>query len=350
MRRLVSILLALSPFAAGPIALAADAAGAAVAATRSEGRTSDDAGELRELARRLQRGEQLTEQELARLMRLHHAEEEHVRMVMLPVTVTNKRGKVVRDLDPADFRLFEDRIPQKIEFFSSDVADAVHVAFLLDVSGSMRQSGKLEAAKDAIRYFVESLRPEDRFALICFADEQVSWVTEFTSDRQRFLERLAVQEGYGQTALNDAVAATPRLVDESIQGRKAIVLFTDGVDNASRLDDRKAIRLARQVSVPIYTIGFTAVPEAIRRDDAVQMNLRLMSTFARETGGQLLAVHDPDELKEATATVLEELRFQYLIGYYPTPREWDGRFRRIELRTERSPWVVRTRNGYYADP
>ena len=84
-----------------------------------------------------------------------------------------------------------------------------------------------------------SCGPQDRFALICFADEQVSWVTEFTADRERFLERLLVQEGYGQTALNDAVAAAPKLVDESIKGRKAIVLITDGVDKRQPPDRQR---------------------------------------------------------------------------------------------------------------
>jgi VWFA-related protein len=321
-----------------------------VPASTGSGTGSEEQADLQELQRRLQRGETLSQEELQRLMRLHHAERSDVRMVLLPVAVTDRRGRVVKGLSAEDFEIEEDRIPQSIAFFSADSAETVHVAFLLDVSGSMRQSGKLEAAKDAIRYFVETLRPTDRFALICFADEQVSWVTEFTSDRRRFLERLAVQDGYGKTALNDAVAATPKLVDERIRGRKAIVLFTDGVDNASRLNDWDAIKLARSVSVPIYTVGFTAVPDSLRLAGTTQQNLRLMSTFARETGGLLFAVHGPDEVKEAAASILDELSHQYLIGYYPTPRQWDGRFRRIELETDRDAWEVRTRNGYYANP
>ena len=87
----------------------------------------------------------------------------------------------MQDLRSEDFRLFEDQAPQKIESFSVEGNEPVSIAFLLDVSGSMRQSGKLESAKDAVRYLVETLRQGDRFALICFADEQVSWVTEFTA-------------------------------------------------------------------------------------------------------------------------------------------------------------------------
>jgi Ca-activated chloride channel family protein len=350
-RRIVLALLLLVWVVPGAgVPFAADAATVERPMAAPTSTEQEEARALRELNRRLQRGETLTEAELARLMGIHHAEEEHVRMVMLPVSVTNRRGRLIRDLDAADFLLSEDRIPQEIEFFSSDTTESIHVAFLLDLSGSMERSGRLEAAKEAIRYFVENLGPDDRYALIGFADEQVSWITEFTGDRTHFLQRLMVQTGFGQTALNDAVAATPRLVDESIQGRKAIVLFSDGVDTSSRLADWDAIQLARTVDVPIYAVGFTGIRGEIRRDGSTDVKLRLLGTFARETGGVLYQVYDPDELKEATAELIDELRFQYLIGYYPTPRQWDGRFRRIDLRTGRERYEVRTRNGYYAVP
>lgn len=322
--------------AAGSYPAAADAVRSAeeiAAALRSGARPSD-----------------LTDQEVDQLVRLHLVEQETVRMVLLPVSVTRPNGKPVLGLEAGDFSVFEDRVRQDIEFFSADLGQPVSIAFLLDVSGSMRISGKLEAAKEAIRYFVDGLRPGDRFALIAFADEQVDWVTEFTSDRSRFLQRLAVQEGFGKTALNDAVAATPRIVDETEGGRKAIVLVTDGVDNASQLSERQAIDFARTVSVPIYTIGFTSLPEALRRRDDPTLNLRVLDSFARETGGALFAVHDPDEVKEAAVAIGEELRAQYVIGYYPRGRNWDGTFRKVELRTAGSRAEVRTRAGYWATP
>ena len=158
-----------------------------------------------------------------------------------PSSTTERKGRPVRGLDAADFRLFENASPQSIRYFSSNTDEPVSIAFLLDVSGSMRQLDKLEHAKEGIRHIVDGLRPGDQFALICFADDQVAWITEFTSDRWNFLRRLGVQEGYGQTALNDAIAATPGLVDAGIKGRKAIVLITDGVDNHSRLSIEEAV-------------------------------------------------------------------------------------------------------------
>lgn len=292
----------------------------------------------------------IDDETLDKILRLHQVENAKVRMILLPAAVTNKRGRTVQGLSQVHFQVLEDTIPQKIEFFSSETTEPIHIAFLLDVSGSMRQVGKLQAAKEAIRYFVEALRPDDRFALICFADDQVAWVTEFTSDRENFLARLDVQRGYGKSAIFDAVAATPKLVDEKIKGRKAIIMISDGVDNASELSNWEALKLARQVNVPIYALGFTALRKQLRLEGTTSVNLRLMATFARETGGVLYDVHDPSELKEAVAEIEGELRQQYLIGYYPNRKEWDGHFRRVQLLTKDPDYSVRTRKGYYAEP
>jgi Ca-activated chloride channel homolog len=280
-----------------------------------------------------------------------YVEVEKVRVVLLPTKVEDRRGRIVAGLTSNDFQLMEDHIPQTIQFVSVEADAPVSIAFMLDVSGSMRISGKLEAAKDAIRYFLDSLRPRDRFALIAFADEQVAWITEFTNDRQRFLERLAVQTGYGQTALNDAVAAAPGLVQAGTDGRKAIILITDGVDNASRMGLGQAVEAARRASVPIYTVGFSSLPRDLLSAKAeLATNFSVLTRFSDETGGSLFAVHDPDELKEAVVRIDEEMRHQYLIGYVPSRTVWNGAYRRIQLATRKSRYQVRTRTGYYATP
>lgn len=295
------------------------------------------------------RGRPVDQYTLEERLALHYRETEKVSLVLLPTSVTTRRGRVVQDLDRSDFSLFENEVPQEIRYFSSESTEPMSLAFLLDVSGSMRQVDKLRHAKEAIRYFVDTLRADDRFALVCFADEQVSWVTEFTDDKQRFLKRLSVQEGYGQTALNDAVAATPQLVDEKALGRKAIVLFTDGVDNYSQLSMWEAVKAARRVNVPVYSVGFLSVPEHSLPREA-RTNLYVLEQIAIETGGRLFKVHDPADLKEAIAAIESELRFQYVIGYYPTNRTADGKFRRVRLELANDRLEVRTRRGYYAVP
>jgi VWFA-related protein len=286
-----------------------------------------------------------------RLLRLQDEQEVAVRLVLLPASVEDKKGRIVTGLKAGDFKLTDERVPQQIKYFSVESNEPVAIAFVLDVSGSMRQSGKLDSAKEAVRFFVDQLRPQDRFALICFADEQVSWVTEFTSDRERFIERLMVQEAYGQTSLNDAVAAIPKLVDDSTNGRKAIVLITDGVDNASRLTLEQSIVTARKVEVPIFTVGFSTLPwEDRKKAKELGFNMAVLQLFADETGGALFVVQDPDEMKEAVARISTDLRHQYLIGYSPGLEHWDGRFRSVQLLARNGRYVVRTRKGYYANP
>ncbi len=295
-------------------------------------------------------GRVLDDATVERLLRLQEEEQVTVRTVLLPAAVEDSKGRIVRGLTADDFRVLENKVPQIIDFFSIEGNEPISVAFLLDVSGSMRNSGKLTAAKEAIRYFLDNLRPRDRFALVGFADEQVSWITEFTSDRDRFLERLDVQEGFGQTALHDAVAATPALVDRAVVGRKAIVLITDGVDNASRLSEFEAIGIAREVEVPIYAVGFSSLSSAIRDERAPSNDERVLRRFAKETGGAAFVVNDPDELKEAVVRINGELRYQYLIGYRPSHDDWDGSFRQIQVHTRAGRYTVRTRTGYYANP
>lgn len=336
-RTLAAALVAGALFAARPLPAADVDAGAG---------TQDPAGSVRTASS----GRKLDDATVERLLKLQETEQVTVRLVMVPANVQDGKGRVVRGLESADFRLLDQHIPQKIEYFSVEGDAPVAIAFLLDVSSSMRYSGKLDAAKEAIRHFVDALRPQDRFALIAFADEQVAWITEFTSDRNRFLERLLVQEGFGQTALNDAVAATPGMVDRSTEGRKAIVLITDGVDNASRFTTEQAAELARRVEVPIYTLGFSAIPETLRLKAAPVPGFEVLRRFSDETGGSLFVIHDPDELKEAVVRINTELRYQYLLGYYPATTRWDGRFREIKLETTKSRYSVKTRKGYYATP
>jgi Ca-activated chloride channel family protein len=201
-----------------------------------------------------------------------------------------------------------------------------------------------------IRTIVESLRPEDQIGLIGFADDQVTWITEFTTDRERFMKRLSVQEAYGQTALYDAVAQAPKMVDAYVRGRASIVLITDGTDTSSDMNTFDALRLARSVNVPIYSIGFSSLPrKSMARGSKLTVH-RVLEMFSEETGGLLLSVHEPSDLAEAVETITRDLRFQYVLGYYPQRQQWDGSYRRVKLELKRGNRTVRTRRGYYADP
>jgi Ca-activated chloride channel family protein len=271
-----------------------------------------------------------------------------VRLVLLPSSVTTRRGKPVRSLQREDFRLFEEGEPRDVELFATESEVPIALAFVLDLSGSMGLGGRLDQARSAIRRWTAALAQGDRAALIGFADGKVDWVAGFDEDRSVLLERLEALRPGGRTALYDALAAAPLLVDEGVHGRKAIVLLTDGVDNASVMSRLQATWNARRVRVPVYAVGFIPMEERLMTQRALEA-LRLVEQFAEETGGTLLAVHDAEGLEAAARHIQDELRFQYVIGFHSAAHR-DGSFRRVRLETVDRDLRVRTRSGYYADP
>ncbi|MDB4324754.1 VWA domain-containing protein [bacterium] len=287
---------------------------------------------------------------IQRLLDLHLRERDTVRLVLLPTTVRTRGGRFVTGLTAEDFEVTEDSIPQELKYFAPRDAGPLSIAFLLDLSGSMRALDKLERAKAAIRTVVESLRSEDRIGLIGFADQQVMWITTFTSDREEFFIRLGVQRGYGRTALYDAVAAAPKLVSDETTGRKALVLITDGIDNNSSMSLFQAMKLARSVEVPMYTFGFSNVPRGMRPPGNQGTMLRVLEMLSEETGGVLFTVHSEKELRKSVRTMGLELRSAYVLGYFSSQTLWNGRFRRVQVETTRGGAVARTRRGYYAKP
>ncbi len=278
-----------------------------------------------------------------------YIERSTVRLVELRAIVYDKKGRIVTDLAKDDFKLFEDYFQQKITHFSIDSDEPISIAFLLDVSGSMRLLDRLDDAKQAIKYFVNTLKQYDRFALLIFADNQAEIVQEFTADKQKFLSVLEPIEAYGQTALNDAVALSPELVDRQSKGRKAIILLSDGLDNFSKSSPEQAIVMAKSVDVPIYVISFADLPKRILgKDEAIPIKYESLERYSRETGGLFFRVEDPDELKEACNQIEYELRHQYVIAYSPKKVIWDGKYRKLKLEVTREGLTVRTRKGYTA--
>lgn len=278
-----------------------------------------------------------------------YIERSTVRLVELRAIVYDKKGRIVTDLAKDDFKLFEDYFQQKISHFSIDSDEPISIAFLLDVSGSMRLLDRLDDAKQAIKYFVNTLKQSDRFALLIFADNQAEIIQEFTADKEKFLSVLDPIEAYGQTALNDAVAISPELVDRQSKGRKAIILLSDGLDNFSKSSPEQAVVLAKSVDVPIYVISFADLPKKIvGKEEAIPVKYEALQRYSKETGGLFFRVEDPDELKEACNQIEYELRHQYVIAYSPKKVIWDGQYRKLKLEVAREGLIVRTRKGYIA--
>jgi VWFA-related protein len=277
-----------------------------------------------------------------------------VRLVLLQATVLDRRGEIISGLGPGEFRLNEDGVPQKISVFGTSQDQPLQVAFLLDVSGSMALREKLERAKTAIRRFVEGLQPADQVALLIFADGDVVVKKGFTPDRGRFFQALDPLEAYGKTALRDALAYAPSILAGAAPGRKALVLVTDGVDNASVMSVFEAIQMARKVPVPIYAIGMSDLPVRMRREirpeEGGRSFFEVLMEFGSQTGGGLIPVFSEEEMDDAVSLVAERLRGQYLIGYRPVSDTAKPGFRRIRLVTTDDRHRVITREGYYGGP
>ncbi len=274
-----------------------------------------------------------------------------VRLVLLQATVLDRRGEVVTGLTPSSFQLAEDGVPQKITAFGTSEDQPLQVAFLLDVSGSMVLGGKLERAKAAIHRFARRLQPGDKLALLIFADGGVVVKKGLTADRAAFFTVLRGLTAWGQTALRDALADAPSIMEGAGPGRKAIVLLTDGVDNASEMTVFDAIRAAREVPVPIYTLGLTDLTDEAReerQDDREGRSFfEVLAEFGKETGGEILPVFNEEDLEEAVTLVEHRLRAQYIIGYRPSSNPDAPGFRKIDLKSADPKHRVITRTGYY---
>ncbi len=267
--------------------------------------------------------------------------------VLLPVLVFDHKGRFADGLAKKDFRVNAGGVNVVLDTFERDDDAPASFAFLVDTSGSMRIAGKLEGAKTAIRHILEGRRPGDDFALFAFAEDEVTVVSEFSSNPGRILSGLKKLEAGGRTALFDAVAATPSRMLAGKNGKRAVLLFTDGVDNASRLSADEMATILQQVSVPVYAVGmknaaFDRLTDAERKDLALD-NLKLL---AYTSGGQLFLASGEEDLTPIAAKINAEVRKQYLLGFAPSG-QGELKYRVVVVSvTKPGKWVVRTRRGY----
>jgi VWFA-related protein len=266
-----------------------------------------------------------------------------VALVNLVFTAVDKNGRPVRGLRPEDFQVFENKQPQKIEYFSdlskgSDVP--LTIALLIDTSGSVKD--KLEYEKTtAAEFFTEILRPNKDLALIIQFDSDVNLVQDFTQKQSDLLNALNSLRAGNSTALYDAVylAAEEKLRDET--GRKVMVVITDGEDTSSKLKKEEAIEAAQRSDVLIYGIGV--------KSDEFPSNFGVLKKFAEETGGIFFSPHARlAEIQTAFRAIGEDIQGQYSLAYSSTNKKKDGTFRAIDLRCKAGGVRIRVRKGYYA--
>ena len=256
---------------------------------------------------------------------------EEVNRVILWVTVTDKSDHLIENLGKESFTVFEDGAPQTIrEFFREE--RPITMAIVLDSSGSMRE--QLKEVHDAAASFVDTLRPEDHALVIDF-DDKVFLLSDLTSDHDALKESVSSTEALGATALYDAIHAAFRKL-RGIEGRKAIVLLSDGDDTSSQYAYDRILEEAKAQSVLLYAIGLGDVKKSVMKD------------LSETTGGRAFFVGKASQLGDVYRRIAEELRLQYYLSYSTTNTKWDGRFIKLEVKSKNSDWSVRARRGYFA--
>lgn len=269
--------------------------------------------------------------------------------VLVPFVVTDRKGRPVRDLRRQDVTLLSDGEPVSLDLFERSDDAPVSFTILLDGSGSMGLVGKMEGARAAIRTLLDARLPGDDFALHVFSEGTMREVVPFTEDAGRIRSAVDAVRPWGTTAFYDALARMP---DKSLTGRngsRAIVLLTDGLDNASAITEPDLEAILEAIDVPVYPLGIrsSGVPLAPAPGESPEklLNLQVLGHVARLSGGRLAIVSDPAELAGALDRILRDLRAQYLLGFAPTGAG-PVRYRKLSIRIAGPSRPVRMRAGY----
>jgi Ca-activated chloride channel family protein len=268
-----------------------------------------------------------------------------VKLVNVFVTVTDDHGSPVAGLTKENFTLKEDDHEQKIAVFDKESALPLSIALALDTSLSTRHDLPLEQAS-AKRFVHAILRPIDALSVYAFS-EVVQQATSFTSDLKRVDEGIDHIRVGAATALYDAIYLVSRALDRR-QGRKVIVLITDGGDTVSKVDYKEAVRAAEEAEALVYSIIVVPIEASAGRETGGE---HALIQLAEDTGGKYYYATSMSQLDEAFRKISDELRTQYLLAYYPSQRASFSNFRRITVSVtghpDASAYLVRHRAGYY---
>lgn len=261
-------------------------------------------------------------------------------LVNLSVKVVDRNNKFVGVLSQGDFKVFEDNVPQPIEFFSKEEVP-VNYVLLVDNSNSLRP--QLEKVIEASKILVNSNRAGDETCYIRFvSSEKITIEKDFTDNKTELIEKLEDMyvEG-GATAVRDAVFLAAEKVDEyeksknpNDRKRRAVILVTDGEDRDSFYQEQQLFEMLREADVQLYTIGFVGDLDkegGFIRKSPQSKAMALLNKMAQETGGKAYFPASVAELPNIARDIASELRTQYSIGYAPTNDRRDGTFRTIRV-------------------
>jgi Ca-activated chloride channel family protein len=263
-------------------------------------------------------------------------------VVSIFVTVTDAQRRLVPGLEQADFQVFDNEKPQPIVLFENKL-QPITVVVMLDTSASM--TAAIDLLKQAAEVFVQKLLPEDKASVGAFNDK-IEFGSHFTNNRETLISSVRDLDFGNGTRLYDAVAASLTELQE-VQGRKVILVFTDGDDTSSRNSLGAVIDRARQDEVMVYAIGFES--EYFNGQRRVRSKPdKGLRRIADETGGGYFELQRTSDLAPTFAQVALELHSQYVIGFAPT--SLDGRVHKLAVKMSRPDLTARARRSYLAAP
>ena len=300
-------------------------------------------------------------------------------LITLPVSVMDRDGRYIPNLQKEEFRVWEDGVEQEVAFFQS-VDKPFSVVLMLDTSPSTQF--RLEDIQDAAITFINQLRADDRVMVVSFNDD-IKILSEFTTDRRKLQNAIYRARTDGGTRLYDAVDMVINQQLNRVSGRKAIVLFTDGVDTTSRRADYHTnVTDAQELDALIYPVQYDTAQDmnvgnyptqqidifgtilggifgggrgSIRRPRGTarsdyEIGSRYLRELANSTGGREYRADSLQNMSSAFANVAEELRRQYSLGYYPKRPPQAGQRRMIRVRARQPNLAVRARDSYIFNP
>jgi VWFA-related protein len=267
-------------------------------------------------------------------------------VVLVPTTVMDKHGAIVTGLPPEAFAVSQDNIPQRITSFGEqDIPVSIGIVF--DTSGSMR--GVLPKAKDAMRAFLDACNSEDE-AFLYTVTSRPEKDDGFTNDLTSLPGRLLFTDGGGSTALVDTIYAAMLQTRRAHNGRKALLVISDGMDNHSRYTVRELEAAAVEADVQIYAVTVYDPPRNKKPIELAEERngVFFLEELARKTGGFQVTAYGPGDISQAATKIGRAMRDQYLIGYIPEKSADSGKWHAIKVNLKGNSGTAYARSGFYS--
>lgn len=281
-----------------------------------------------------------------------------VNIVRLYATVRDKHNALIPNLTKDDFRVFDDGQEQQIAVFSKDMTDPITLALMIDTSGS--QQYLLNAEKETASEFLRQILRKNDLASVLSFDTEVNLLADFSDNQetlQSAIQRAEInapinagpvpQANQAGTVLYDAIYRVCHNELTTEAGRKAIIILTDAQDEGSSRSLDEAIQAAQEANVVVHVL-LIADTSGYFMSGEMYSGGSVAAKMAKETGGRVISIRRAKDLDKAFQEISEELRSQYIIGYYPANKANDGSFRKVKLEATTPGLKVLTREGYYA--